>query len=76
MSSPTIVAAWTKLVATHHFVRVDRELMRTATTQPARDEATVRYSRGVDQIMDQLEKLEDGQQLTRITAFLTQRERA
>lgn len=70
----SIPVEWTKLVARHHFVRIDRELMRTATTQQARDEATVRYAKGVDEIMDQLGRLEDNRQLARITTLLSKRE--
>lgn len=74
MSSPVPVE-WTRLVTAHHNARIDREAMRSAETQQLRDEATVRYARGVDTIMDNLTALDDRQELTRMTALLARRER-
>lgn len=74
MSGPVPIE-WTQVVTSHHYARIDREMMRTGATQQLRDEATVRYSRGIDTIMDSLTALDDRQQLTRITTLLARKER-
>ena len=66
---------WTRAVAAHHFARMDRETMRTGETQQLRDEATVRYARTLDEIMDNLTALDDRQELTGITVLLSKRGR-
>lgn len=76
MSAAVIPAHWTRLVSLHHYARIDREQMRTGATQQARDEATVRYSRAVDQIMDHLNVLKDRGELGRITLLLSREARA
>lgn len=78
MSAPTdgvIPQAWAHLVETHHFARIDRDLMRHGATQQLRDEATTRYARYVDAIMDDLTTLQDAHQLGRITLLLGKKER-
>lgn len=74
MSGP-VPLEWTRLVAAHHYARMDRDAARSGETQQLRDEAAVRYARGVDEIMDNLTALDDLRQLGRITLLLAKRER-
>ena len=74
MSGPVPIE-WTLLVGSYHSARSDRDLMRHGETQQLRDEATMRYARALDTIMDSLSALDDRQELTRITALLARGER-
>ena len=74
MSGPVPIE-WTRAVTAHHYARIDRETMRTGETQALRDEATVRFSRGIDTLMDSLTALDDRHELGRITALLARKER-
>lgn len=76
MSASSIPAEWTRLVSLHHYARLDRDAMRNGATQQDRDQATARYTRAVDQIMDQLDVLKDQRQLGRITLLLSSEARA
>jgi|GEM_PF-6096919 len=66
---------WTRVVAAHQHARSDREAIRHGATQQLRDEAALRFGRALDAIMDNLSALDDRQDLTRITALLSQRGR-
>jgi hypothetical protein len=74
MSGPVPIE-WTRVVAAHHYARIDRETMRSGETQQLRDEATVRYARTLDEIMDNLTVLDDQHMLGRITLLLSKKER-
>lgn len=74
MSGPVPIE-WTRVVAAHHYARMDRETIRTGETQQVRDEAAVRFARSLDEIMDNLTALDDRHELGRITMLLARKER-
>lgn len=73
MSAP-VPAEWTRLVGQLAQARLNREAMRSGTTQQLRDEATVRYTRAADAIIDDLAALSDAKVLGRITLLLARKE--
>lgn len=72
----SVPEAWTRLVGLHRVAQVARDQMKDpAATQIARDEATVRYSRAVDALMDNLDRLSEAHELGRITMLLARKDR-
>jgi hypothetical protein len=68
--------AWTQAMAHFRTAQVAWDQMRDpAAAQVMRDEATLRYSRAVDQMMAAMNRLSEGQVLGRITMLLAKKER-
>ncbi|NJS39822.1 MAG: hypothetical protein HC783_13305 [Rhodobacteraceae bacterium] len=75
MTSP-VPAEWTRMIGSFRAAQVAQDQMKDpAASQQVRDDATIRYSRAVDQVIADLGTLSERQVLGRITLFLSKRER-
>lgn len=75
MSAP-VPMEWTRMIGNLGAARLDRAAMREADTQQLRDDATVRYSRLADLIIEDLGGLQDAKVLGRFTLCLARKERS
>lgn len=68
--------AWTRLLGHHRAAQVAQDQMKNlSATQIARDEAIVRYARATDEMVAEMTRLSEAQELGRITLLLAKRER-
>ena len=69
-------ALWSQMCGAHHAAGIDRYILRHPSADPAaRDDATVRYARQLDHIMDLLDKMAEQQLLAQIGSVLSGRAR-
>lgn len=72
-----VPAAWPRLIAAFRAAQVARTTMRNpASPRAFRDEATARYTRAVDGMVDEMETLSGDRTLGRITLLLSKKERS
>lgn len=72
-----VPSEWTRMLGNLHQALIERDAMRSpGASQQMRDEATRRYSRLSDTVIDDLDVLQVRLELGRITAFLCKRERS
>jgi hypothetical protein len=67
---------WTMMIADHRAAMVAWDQMRDpGASQTMRDEATVRYNRAADAVIQRMARLSEQQVLGRITLHLARKER-
>jgi hypothetical protein len=68
---------WTLMIGQHRAAMVARDQMRDpAATQTMRDEATARYSRAADAVIEHLSVLSERHVLGNLTMHLARKERS